>query len=309
MNTDYLTRLLTFTEDDLPDLDEVVLGALAYLEGVSLPTIDVTKHARPLVVGSGNASRVGKILFRDVDSVCIEEASFSAHLSRGVYDAVYLISASGEKHAIDIAEAGERSGLPTYLITTREDAPAAKVLKKDHVFVFPHIREPYTYNTSTYLSMLLGTERTSPTRIRAYIEEHIEPMVPTFGLYRAFLITVPPEFKVLRGMFETKFHELFGPHLTGNAFTTEEVKHAKTVVTSSDQCFICFGPEVRYGTPGFRLHVPLPDDITHGELIALGYYLIGKIQKAHRPYFKEHISVYVKEATRIFGHDIPVIVE
>ncbi len=34
MTTDYLTRLRTFREDTLPDLDEVVMGGLAYLGGL-----------------------------------------------------------------------------------------------------------------------------------------------------------------------------------------------------------------------------------------------------------------------------------
>jgi hypothetical protein len=309
MHTDYLSRLLTCTEDSIPDLDEVVMGALTYLGGLTLPTFDPEKHVRPLVVGSGNAVPVGEILFSHTDAVCIEESSLAAHLARGVHDAVYVISASGMKHAVEVVQTAAKSGLPVYLITTNQESGAAKLLSHDQVIVFPRIREPYTYNTSTYLGMLLGMERTSPLRIQEFIEDHIDGLLPQFADYRAFLISVPPEFQALRGMFETKFHELFGPHILGTVCTTEEVKHAKTVITAADQCFISFGETVSYGNPGFRLTVPLPHEVSHGELMALGYYIIGKIQGAHHPYFKEHIGSYVQEAGRIFGHPLSVIVE
>lgn len=309
MNTDYLTRLMTFTEDDLPDLDEVVMGTLAYLEGISLDSFSVSAHRRPLVVGSGNAVSAAQLLFRNTDAMVVEEGEFESYCARGIYDSVYVVSASGSKHAIDITEKSLKSNLPTYLITSTDHSPAARMLDPDHVFLFPHIREPYTYNTSTYLGMIMGQERTSPERIRFFIENQVAPALPSFGLYRAFLFSLPPEFAPLRRMFETKFHELFGPHLVGQAFTTEEVKHAKTVVTSIDQCFISFGVENRYGAPGFRFTVPVPSDVTAGELLAVGYFIIGAIQKAHRPYFKEHIHAYVKEASAVFDQTVPVIVE
>jgi hypothetical protein len=110
-------------------------------------------------------------------------------------------------------------------------------------------------------------------------------------------------------MYETKFDELFGPYVLGRGVTTESIKHAKTVITAPDQCFISLGEDTGYGSPGLRIGIPLPEKATPGEVIAIGYYIIGRIQASHPPYFKECIGAYMKETSRMFGHTIPVIVE
>jgi|JI10StandDraft_1071094.scaffolds.fasta_scaffold27629_3 hypothetical protein len=309
MTTDYLTRLLTFREDTLPDLDEVVMGGLAYLGGLSLPQIDVTKHARPLVVGSGNALHTGKILFRKNDATCIEEGSFGEVLARGSHDAVYIVSASGSKHAGSLAAEAVSKNIPVYLITTTADSPAEKLVGSEQTFVYPRIREPYTYNTSTYLGMLFGNESVRPERVQNYIETVVEPLIGDLSAYRAFLMVVPASYALVCPMYEIKFDELFGPYVLGRGTTTEGVKHAKTVITAPHQCIISFGETCQYGNPGNRLTIPLMEDCTYPELIAIGYYVIGKIQKQHPPYFKDRIGAYTKETSEMFGQTIPVIVE
>ncbi len=309
MNTDYLNRMMTFTEENIPTLDEVVMGALAYLEALELPSIRVNKHTRPLVVGSGNALQTGKILFKGTDAVFVEEGNFTETIARGFYDAVYIVSASGNKHARTLAEEATTSGIPVYLITSTADSPASTFLPKEHVFVYPHIREPYTYNTSTYLAMLYGNSDVPPERVRTHIETVVAPLMSDFASYRAFLFILPTEFGDIRSMYETKFDELFGPYVLGRATTTEGVKHAKTVITAPDQCLISFSEDKGYGDPGRRIVIPIPERATAEEMIAIGYYIIGRIQAAHPPYFKERIGAYVKETSTMFGHAIPVIVE
>jgi hypothetical protein len=285
------------------------MGALAYLNDCSIPRLEVKAHKRPLIVGSGNALQAGKILFRDVDATFVEEGGFDTAIARGHYDAVYIVSASGSKHAGMLAHHALTSGIPAYLITNTSDSPAERTLGSHNTFVYPRIREPYTYNTSTYLAMLYGNEVVKPHRVETYIETVIEPLIPDFSAYRAFLLVLPPEFTEVRTMYETKFDELFGPQILGRATTTEGLKHAKTVITSNEQCFVSFGGEVTYGAPGMKLTIPLPDDVTYPEMIAIGYYVIGRIQKAHHPYFKERISAYVQETSAMFGQTIPVIIE
>jgi hypothetical protein len=308
MNIDYLSRLMNFTESTLPNLDEVVIGALSYLEALDIPSVPVRVHQHPLIVGSGNAHHVGRILFRETDATYVEEGNFADALRRKQNDAVYIISASGSKHALSLAERAVGAKVPSYLITNTEDSPAGMLLGKEYTFIFPHIREPYTYNTSTYLSMLYGGTGVSPRRIHSYIETVIDPLLINLENYKAFLIVIPPEFADVRKMFETKFDELFGPHILGRAVTTEELKHAKTVVTSKEQCFVSFGSETQCGNPGRRISIPLMENAIHAEVVALGYYLIGKIQKANPSYYKENIAQYVKEASAMFGHEIPIIV-
>lgn len=310
MSTSPYNRLETFTESDLPDLDEVVLGALECLGTVEFPELDVNQHKEPLVVGSGNALQTGKLLFQGTNARFAEEGNATSMLCTTHFDALYIISASGSKHAIMLAQKGVDTGIPTYLITTKADSPAATIVGHDMTFVYPHIREPYTYNTSTYLSMLFGMREESPAEIAVFIEEHVVPALTVdFSQFNAFLFTVPVEFEAVRKMFETKFDELFGPYVQGRAFTMEEVKHAKTVVTAGTQCFINLGAEQTLGNPGGRMTIPLPEHCGPAALIAIGYYIIGHIQRANHPYFKERIAAYAKESAQVFGHEIPIIVE
>ncbi len=310
MSTEYYKRMMEYTERDLPDLDEVVLGSLEYLSTVSFPDLNVYAHDAPLVVGSGNALQTGKILFYNTNARFSEEGNAHEMFSRDIYDALYIISASGGKHAIMLAEKGVASGIPTYLVTTNDHSSAATIVGHDMTFLYPHIREPYTYNTSTYLSMLFGMKRESPEHILSFILKYVEPAIPKdLKDFNAFLVTVPPKFKTIRKMFETKFDELFGPYVAGRAYTVEEVKHAKTVITNEKQCFIHFGDTIALGSPGGRVTIPLPQDCGPAALIAIGYYVIGRIQHSHHPYYKEHIHEYVKEASDLFGQEILVIVE
>lgn len=310
MSTEARTRLETFTEQDLPDLDEVVLGALEYLETATYPELDPKAHERPLVVGSGNALQVGKLLFQGTGAHYAEEGVALTLMNEVPFDALYIISASGEKHAIPLVTQGVASGLPTYLVTTNANASASKIVGRERSYIFPHIREPYTYNTSTYLSMLFGMRRESPKQIAVHISDVVLPLLTKEHMSRnAFLFTVQPEFGPVRKMFETKFDELFGPYVLGRSFTTEEMKHAKTVVTAPSQCFVYFGEDLQMEGEGDRLVIPLFEGCGPAALIAIGYYIIGHIQKNHPPYFKERIAAYVKDALRYFGHSIPVIVE
>ena len=44
-------------------------------------------------------------------------------------------------------------------------------------------------------------------------------------------------------------------------------------------------------------------------MMAIGYYVVGRIQGAHPAYFKEHIAAYTIAASELFGESIEVIVE
>lgn len=307
----YLNRLQTFSEHDLPDLHEVVLGSLEFLATTPVPHVDVTTHRRPLVIGSVNGLSTAQILFEATDAVYADEGSYADILARtDTVDAIYIVSASGSKHAVHIAEATQSSGLPVYLITSTPNAPASQFISPERVYVFPHIREPYTYNTSTYLAMLLGGTQESPRDIIEHIENHVVPVVASLApSYTSFVCTVPPQFRLIRPMIETKFDELFAPRITGRAFTSEEVKHAKIVINVDTQCAINFGTEPNgYMHSTQQIYIPLPHACGPVAMIAIAYYVIGYIQSIHEPYFKQSIAQYAAHASQVFGQPVPIIV-
>jgi hypothetical protein len=303
------TRLLTFTEADLPDLNEVVLGSLAYLESAECPKINTAHYERPLVVGSGNALQAGRFLFSGTRAIFGEESEAARLITEGAGDSLYIISASGAKHAIMLAEKGVAGGMPTYLITANPNAPARAIVGSENTFIFPHIREPYTYNVSTYLSMLFGMGSESPKEILSFIETNVAPSIPDLKNFSAFMLVVPNAYGPVRKMYETKFDELFGPHVLGRSYTADEMKHAKTVVTDKTQCVISFGAPSGFVTKATEFTISLPETCGPAALIAIGYYVIGCIQKANHPYYKDRIHEYVKETSQAFGQHIGVIVE
>lgn len=302
-----------YVQMQLIDLDKIVLSALHLFMENKLPKLKLP-YKKPLVVGSGNAAATGRVIFEDRDAVFADEGTYQKKLKTVKdIDGIVLVSASGAKHAPIIAEWSKKHKKHVTLITNTPHAEAEKYLDKAHrydLFVFPKQTEPYTYNTSTYMGMILGHTHENPKKIHDFILKKVKPLVTgkNFKKYNAFYLIVPKEFDAMREFFLTKFDELFGPMLNGRVFTLEQTKHAKTVVPSDKELFISFGEENKtFGK--HRLNIPLPKNADYGALMAIGYYTIGQIQKQHPPYFKRNIVGYTKKASKLFKSEIKPIVD
>jgi len=311
MNHKNIDTLTKFTLDIIPGLDVAVLGALELFQREKLPELNTKKYKRPLVVGSGNAEATGRIIFEDTDAVFASESNFESKLKHiPDIDGVILISASGGKHAPIIAKYAKDFGKSVTLITNNPNAEANKFIGDDKIFVFPKNREPYTYNTSTYLGMILGKTNEDPEKIQEFIQQEIDTLtLPDFSRYDKYFIIIPPKFSGIIRILEVKFIELFGRRIARDVETSEYMKHAVTVVPSNE-LFVSFGEEnTMWGEPDQRLHIPLPENAGYAMMMAIGYYVIAQIQKQHPPYFKENIALYVEKASKVFGSEIKVIVE
>ncbi len=300
-----IDTLNNFTLENLPDLDTVVMGALELFANTKLPDTTVP-FRRPLVVGSGNAASTGRIIFAQNDAVFANESSYLSALDRVEdIDGAVLISASGKKHAISIAKTLKEKGLPAVLFTNNPKAIAAEYFDSGSVRVFPKNREPYTYNTSTYLGMVLSDTGEQANEIKSFIKTNInDDLVSTFSSSTAFTFILPGEYQELTNMLRTKFDELFGPKLVGRFFVTEEVKHAKTVVEDKDEIFINFTD--RPLGKGREIILSLPNG--YGGALATTYYIVGLIQRSQPPYFKNNIARYCEESSAVFGQTIKPIV-
>lgn len=162
--------------------------------------------------------------------------------------------------------------------------------------------------------MILSQTKESPEKIYTHLESVRKKLPTNLGRYDAFVFTVPSAFEEVRGMFRTKFDELFGGHVIGRIFTEEEIKHAKTVVPSDKELTVHLvsGDSTENSIVDKKrahIEVPLSKDSSYGEVLALGYFIIGKIQEAHPAYFKENIVAYTKDASEIFNQTINPIVE
>ena len=185
-----------FTITDIPDLDLCVLASLEALSAQKLPSFHFSSYKRPLVIGSGNAAATGKILFHDSDAVFADESSYVEKLEKiKAIDGVILISASGGKHAPGIAKNVQQWDKPFYLLTNNPNSIAARSLSPKQILVFPKNREPYTYNVSTYMSMILAKTREDPKKILDFITTTIDSIaLPDFSSYGAFCVIIPPQF-------------------------------------------------------------------------------------------------------------------
>jgi len=314
MNDKNIQILNTFTLDNIPDLDLAVLGALELFQKEPLPKLSLDIYKRPLVVGSGNAEATGKIIFQDFDAIFASESDYEAKLKAiENIDGVVLVSASGEKHAPIIAKTAKKYNKHVTLITNSRDSSANKELDHKHEYdeyIFPKNREPYTYNTSTYMGMILGYTGENPTEIYTFIQNQLSKVTfPDLARYDKFYLIVPPQFSGIIRMLEVKFIELFGRNIARDVETSEYVPHA-TTVAPSDELFISFGYENKtWGKPENRLNIPLPENAKYGAMMAVGYYVVSQIQKQHKPYFKENIASYTEQVAKIFGNTINPIVE
>ncbi len=314
MNDKNIQILNTFTLDNIPDLDVAVLGALELFQKEPVPKLKLDVYKRPLVVGSGNAEATGRIIFQDLDAIFASESNYEEKLkSVKSIDGVVVVSASGEKHAPIIEQGAKEYGKHVTLITNSRGSSAEKKLDKKHTYdeyVFPKNREPYTYNTSTYMGMILGHTGEDAAEIYTFIKEKIDTLIfPNLSRYNKFYLIVPPQFFEIIRMLQVKFIELFGRNVARDVETSEYVPHA-TTVAPSDELFISFGYENKiWGKPENRLYISLPDKANYGAMMAVGYYVIAQIQKQHPPYFKQNIASYTKFVSKIFKSTISPIVE
>lgn len=303
--------LETFGLKNIPNLDVAVLGALELFMNTKLPKYSV-KFKKPLVVGSGNAAVTGKVLFADREVVLADESNYLEKLVniKGI-DGAVLISASGSKHAIPISRELKKRGIQTILLTNNANAPAKRFINRENLFVFPKNREPYTYNTSTYMGMIFGKTHEDPKHIYNFIMQKTKNEIKkNFAKYDAYYLVVPEQFSAMSEMFMTKFDEMFQPVVSGRVFTVEQSKHAKSVVKNDKELFISFGYENKtFGLAKNRMFITLPKNVDYAGFMAIVYYVLGRVQSDYPSYFQKGIVNYCKNASKIFGYEIKPIVE
>lgn len=273
-------------------LKEVTLDALDLHASYELPALELAPAKKRLVVASGNAFPTAKILFADEPAIFRGEGDYQDVLAGDPdLDSGVVISASGKKHAPILVGDMQKRGLDTYLVTCDGESPAAKLLPANRVLVTKSNPEPITYNTSTYVGMMLLKTREDARAIRNHIETRVAPRIPDFTRYEAFYIVVDPRFDLVKEMFVTKFDELFGGRVNGRCYTSEQTLHAKTVVPWDKELFISVGYDNQlFGSE--RLAIPLPQDAGFAAMVATTYYVIGCIQEQFPPYFFENAESF-----------------
>ena len=283
--------------ENIPNLDQTVIDTLDFFTENPPPSIDVAKFKSPFVVGSGNAFNTGIIIFAGKDATFADESNFRSIIASsnkrtqdGLPRCLVVISASGGKDSKWEVELGKEHGLKTTLLTTKPESDAAKVA--DEIVTFKSISEPYTYNTSTYMGMILGATHEDPTKIKDFIDSLNFP--DSFANHKAYSFVVPDQFMQVCPMLDIKKSELFGPHVSLRAFPQGHARHAKFVIQTPEELVISLGQKNEYfGDPNHRWDINLPENSNFATIMAVTYYIVGKIQASKPPYFKENIGNYI----------------
>ena len=283
------------------NLNDVVLDALSLHASYELPELDFGAARRRLVVASGNAMPTARIVFPEPEVSFLNESGYETALAGDAgFSASAVVSASGTKHAPVIVRRLLEHRLDPYLLTCAPDSPAAEMLAPERVLVTRSDPEPVTYNTSTYLGMILTKTREDPAAIRRHLLREIAPIIPDFREYAAFYLMLPAAFDVQCEMFVTKFDELFGGRVNGRCYTTEQTLHAKTVVPWERELFLFFGGD-SVEVASNHLALPLPPDASYGAMMATAYFVIGAIQAQFPPWFRDHMSDYTARQPSLFA--------
>lgn len=280
---------------ELDSLNLSVLKALDFFQKNPAPRLNLKKYSFPLVVGSGNAMNAGMAIFDQQKAIFANESNFKAILKRykdliknkSLSHAI-VISASGEKDSIWEIKSAKKAGLKTVLLTCSPTSSAAQIA--DEVYAFRKLPEPYTYNVSTYMGMLMATTGEKAKEIAKFI---LNLKLPTkFKKYRAYSFILPDEWAAIAPMLEIKKSELFGPNLSLRAFSYGESRHAKFVVREKDELVISFGKNEYFGHPQNRWEIKVPKRANKAWAMAVSYFLIGLIQDSHQDYFRPNIGKF-----------------
>lgn len=296
----------------LPTLDETVLAALDFFSKKKPAKLKLKSFSFPIVVGSGNAYNTAQLLFSRQKAIIASESNFKTILKiyqelikKRVIKEAIIISASGEKDSIWETKLAKKHHLQTILMTCSANSTAAKLA--DQVFVYDKLPEPYTYNVSTYLGMLLSAGGERADDIKKYIKSF---KAFNFKKYQAFSFILPDELAAIAPMLEIKRDELFGPNLPLRAFSFGQARHAKFVHPTAKELVISLGENHYFGEKKSRLEINIPKNMGPGLAMAVTYYLVGQIQKSQAPYFQRNIAKFCQKGSLAYGQDkpFPVIV-
>ena len=280
---------------ELDSLNITTLKALEFFRSTKIPPLNLKKYPFPIVVGSGNALNAGLAIFGQQKAIFASESNFKEILERyrdliknkQISHAI-VISASGEKDSVWELKVARKAKLKTVLLTCSPNSNATKIA--DEVHVFPKLAEPYTYNTSTYLGMILAATKEKAAVIEKYILTLKLPK--NFKKYRAYAFVLPDDWASIAPMLEIKKSELFGSNVSLRAFSYGESRHAKFVIQAKDELVISFGKNIYFGDPKHRLELIPPKTADKAWTMAVSYFLIGLIQNSKPDYYRDNIKKF-----------------
>lgn len=290
----------------LPNLDESVIAALDFFQTEKSVFPKNLFQNLPIIIGSGNAYNTAQVIFNDIPAIFASESNFQIIIKKyqklikkGLITEALIISASGEKDSVWELKLAKKMGLNTILFTHTKNSSATKLA--DKVYIFKKLPEPYTYNVSTYLGIMLAKDKKLAKEISSFIKSLSFPK--NFAKYKAYSFILPNEISAIAPMLEIKRHELFGPHLSIRAFSEGEARHAKFVIPWDEELVISLGDNKFFGQSAHRWEIKNNKKFSNSLAMALCYFIIGKIQTSKPPYFKKNINEYCAQGSLAYNKE------
>ncbi|NCD00749.1 hypothetical protein EOL94_01545 [bacterium] len=280
------------------NLDQAVINALNLFSKEKILKLGYKNKNFFFVVGSGNAFYTGKLLFSKDTAIFANEnnykkiaKNYTPLIKKGIIKEAIIISASGEKDSVWQVKLSKKLGLKTTLFTCSENSSADKLA--DRSFYFKKTDEPYTYNVSTYLGMILSQTGENPKKILEFVKKLKFPK--DFSRHQAFSFALPDKYAPIAPMLEIKARELFGSKLNLKAYGINEANHAKYVIPCQKELVITIDEENKnFGHEKHRWNIQVGKEGKEALILCLTYYIIGKIQEVKPAYFKKNIENYCK---------------
>lgn len=296
--------------EKIETLDYYVKEALDFFEskadfGVDLPESDYT-----LVVGSQSGLLAGRIMYR------FAGRSFSHAkevLARSEIDAkekilgdVTIVSASGSRQVIPIAEYALKQGLKVNAVVCKADSQLEQTFGDNIELIrVPYIPEPPTINTSTYGMMVQSITREDIAEIRRVVESLREPE-GGYDQFSSFTVMFTDRMPEAAEMVDWKLRgENIGRCIGSMSTHLTNFMHGAGINDAEKELYIGIGlseeerevfGQVLEEVPGGRKHfVDLPEDFGPLGFLLVGYSVVGQIQKNY-PGFQENIGHYGERA-------------
>lgn len=266
--TDYMENQ---NMEKIETLDYYATRAARELSQWKYPNINIKKTSRNIFVGSGDADNTGRILAQNFGGCGFSVADYKRFFDNNPEkdQDIYIVNASGAKDGVKMAQWLTENGYQPKLITSNPEPLAGKFLKPEDVFVFPAIKEPPTYNVSTYAAMLYGILKED---VPGLADKLASLRVPDLRKYKFVFFVTDDKYEIVGRMAKRKVAETLAG-LGADAGGYSNAAHGMLLQPNPDRLVVAVNCE--YDGPGDVCRL---SGNSYLELVLFMHYIIGKNQ-------------------------------
>lgn len=260
-----------FENEKIETLDYYVSRTLDNLPKWEYPNLEIKKTSRNVFVGSGNADNAGRILAQNFGGCGFSAVDYRQFFENNPErDAeIYIVNASGAKDGVKMAEWLTKNQWQPKLITSNPKPPAGEFLRAEDIFVFPAIKEPPTYNVSTYAAMLYGILKED---ISGAADRIKNLPIPDLRKYKFVFFLTEDKYEIIGRIAKRKVAETLAG-LGADAGGYSNAAHGMLLQPNSDRLALCLNCD--YDGDGDKY---LLRGDSYLELLLAVYYIVGKSQ-------------------------------